>query len=200
MTGRNAPEEREPLLTVPNVISAARLAGVAPLLWAAWEGHRTVFVVVLVLLLASDWIDGTLATLLDQGTTVGARLDSATDAVMYASIAVSFWWMEGDVVMRELGWFVAVLVTWCLSGAVSLVRFRKLPSYHTRLAKISWFLTAVVALAWLLTGWSAGVPWVLAVVILTNLEAVGIGLVLPEWHVDVPTLLEARRRRSFHSN
>ncbi|MFW6085482.1 MAG: CDP-alcohol phosphatidyltransferase family protein, partial [Gemmatimonadota bacterium] len=47
--------------TVPNAVSALRLFGLAPLLWAAHEGHRSLLVVILVALLISDWIDGKLA-------------------------------------------------------------------------------------------------------------------------------------------
>lgn len=181
--------------TVPNVICGLRILGVVPLLWAAHQDHRQLFFWIMVLLLLSDWVDGTLANVLDQRTEIGARLDSAADAVMYISFGLSFLWMEGDIVRRELGWFLAVLATWGLSGAVGLVRFGRMPSYHTLAAKASWLVAGVAAVAWLLAGFSRAVPWALALVILTNLEAVAIGLVLPEWRADVPSVVHALRIR-----
>ncbi|HZD03892.1 MAG TPA: CDP-alcohol phosphatidyltransferase family protein [Longimicrobiales bacterium] len=180
---------------MPNVICGLRILGVGPLLWAAHQDHRQLFFWIMVLLLLSDWADGTLASVLDQRTELGARLDSAADAVMYASLSVSFLWMEGDVVRKELTWFLAVLLTWGLSGAVGLVRFGRMPSYHTWSAKVSWLMAGAEAVAWLLAGLSRAVPWVLALVILTNLEAVAIGLVLPGWRADVPSVVHALRIR-----
>lgn len=181
--------------TVPNVICVLRILGAVPLLWAAHQGHRQLFLGILVLILLSDWIDGALATVLDQRTELGARLDSAADAVMYAAVAVSFWWMEGDVVRERIGWFLGVLGTWVLSAVVAFVRFGRMPSYHTWAAKVSWLAAGTVAVAWLLAGLTRPIPWALGLVILTNLEAVVIGLVLPAWRADVPTLTKALRIR-----
>lgn len=179
--------------TVPNMITAFRLAGIAPLLWAASQGHRFVFLGILSLLLLSDWADGKLAVWLDQRTEIGARLDSAVDAAMYGAVALSCWWLEGEAVQRQMIWFVGVAATWGLSGLVSVVRFGRMPSYHTRAAKISWLVVAVVAVAWIATGDDRGVPWALALVIATNLEAVAIGFVLPEWRADVSSILQVVR-------
>lgn len=181
--------------TVPNAISVLRILGAVPLLWAAHEGHRQLFLGILVLILLSDWIDGTLANVLDQRTEVGARLDSAADAVMYAAVALSFWWMEGEVVRERIGWFLGVLGTWVLSAVVAFARFGRMPSYHTRAAKVSWLAAGIVAVGWLLIGLTWPIPWALGLVILTNLEAAVIGLVLPAWRADVPTLASALRIR-----
>lgn len=184
-------EDRRGFWTIPNILCLARITGSGPLLWAAHEGNRGLFLGILVFLLTTDWADGKLALALDQRTTVGARLDSAADALMYAAVGLSFWWLEEEVIRREFWWFTAVLVTWLFSGAVSLVRFGRMPSYHNRLAKVSWLVVAVVTVTWLLTGWPEIVPWALALVILTNLEAAAIGLALPDWTANVRSLRHA---------
>lgn len=189
------PNGRERFWTVPNVISVGRLLGMAPLLWAAHQGHRQLFLWILLALLLSDWIDGKLGTLLDQKTVLGARLDSAADAVMYAALGVSFWWLEAEDVREVAGWFGAVFVTYGLSGVVALVRFGRMPSYHTLAAKASWAIAGLASVIWVLTGDAATVPWALAVVTLTNLEATAIGLVLPTWRANVPTAVHAFRYR-----
>ena len=194
-TPTRAPREErtgtEPIWTVPNVICVLRILGTGPLVWAAWEGRAEWVLWIMVLLLASDWLDGKLAILLEQETDVGAVFDTVADALMYLAIGLSFWWLEGDVIVREAEWFAAVGVSWLASAAVALVRFGRMPSYHTWGAKLSWLVAAVVALLWLAAGWSSGVPWVLGLVILTNLEAAAIGLTLPEWRTNVPTLWHA---------
>ncbi|MFW6089340.1 MAG: CDP-alcohol phosphatidyltransferase family protein [Gemmatimonadota bacterium] len=181
--------------TVPNAISALRLAGIAPLLWAAYEGHRHIFLGILAVLLLSDWADGKLAVWLEQRTELGARLDSAVDAAMYAAVALSCWWLESEAVQRQVLWFVGVGTTWGVSGLVALVRFGRMPSYHTRSAKLSWLVVAVVAVGWIATGDDRGVPWALALVIATNLEAIAIGFALSEWRADVSSIAEVVRPR-----
>lgn len=186
----------ERIVTVPNVLSVLRLLGIAPLLWTAYGGHRGAFLTVLVLLLMSDWLDGKLAWALDQRTELGARLDSAVDVLMYVAVGLSFWWLESDMIRRHAWWFSVVAVSWTLSALVSMVRFRMIPSYHTWGAKVSWLVVGTTTVVIVLTGPTAAVPWALALVTATNLEAVAIGLVLPHWRADVRTLVHALRYRA----
>lgn len=192
---------RRQLWTVPNLLCYLRIVGLGPLLWAAWNGHRQLTFWVLVVLLSSDWLDGKLARWLDQRTVFGARLDSVADAVLYVATSVAFWWLESDAIRHLWPWFLAVLATWTLSAVVGLLRFRKLPSYHTRAAKICWLAVSIGALHWLATGDPLLVPWVLGLVVLTNLEAVAVGFLLPSWQADVPSFWHAWRiRRHPHSD
>lgn len=185
----------ESIWTIPNAVSALRLLGLAPLLWAAHGGHRNLLLVILAVLLVSDWVDGKLAARLDQRTEFGARLDSAVDAAMYTAIALSLWWLEGATVRRELPWFVAAIGSWGISVVVSLARFRRMPSYHTLGAKASWLVVGATVLIWIGIGDARAVPWALGLVTLTNLEAIAIGFALPGWRADVPTLVSALRLR-----
>lgn len=186
---------RDEIWTVPNVLSGLRLLGIVPLLWLAWRGDRPLFVGVLVLLLLSDWIDGKLATWLDQRTELGARLDSGTDALLYGAVALSVWWLVPEIILAQRAWLLGVLGTWILSSAVGFVRFGKFPSYHTRAAKLGWLVAGIVILYTVWTGDDAGVPWALALVVVTNVEAIAVGLVLPEWRTDVPSVWHALRIR-----
>lgn len=187
----NPSDGGERLWTVPNVLCGLRSIGILPLLWVAWEGHRRAFFWILVALLLTDWLDGKLAKLLDQQTTFGARFDSVADAVMYTAFALSFWWLEEPAVRELAPWIFAAGLTWAASEVVGLVRFGRLPSYHTWGAKVSWLVVGVACVLWILNGRSDLVPWALGLVVLTNLEAVAIGLALPEWCVNVPTLYHA---------
>ncbi len=185
----------EPVLTVPNVIAITRLVGLVPMLWLAWAGQRTLFFLVMVVLLATDWADGKLAKTLDQKTVLGARLDSVADWAMYAAIGVGLWWLEASVI-RDNAWLIAgVGTTWGLSALISLVRFRRLPSYHNRLAKASWLVAATAAVLLFLADTAVLIPWAFVLVMATNLEAAAIGLVLPEWRANVSSVVAAWRLR-----
>jgi len=177
--------------TVPNAISAVRVLGIPLLLWTAHTDRRMAFLGVAVALLLSDWLDGKLAAILDQRTTLGARIDSAMDALMYASVALSFWWMENELVRQRMTWFLAVLASWVLSLTVGFIRFRQLPSYHMWSAKLAWFVAACTIVLLLLTEITVILPWALALVVFSNLHAIAITLVLPRWAADVWSLRRA---------
>lgn len=186
---------RDTVWTVPNAICGGRIAGLAPLLWTAHAGHRWWFFGIMVTLMVSDWLDGKLAVLLDQKTEFGAVLDSSADALMYGSIIVSFWWIDGAVILEHVEWFGVMIGTWGVSVAAALGRFGKLPSYHAWGAKVSWLAAALVAVVWLLFDYPDPLPWLLGLVSAANLEAAAIGLILPEWRVNVPTAWHALQIR-----
>ena len=183
--------DRESPWTVPNAIAALRILGLAPLLWLAWTGHRQWFFWLLVGLMASDWLDGKLARWLDQHTNLGARLDSFADGLMYSAIGLGLWWLESEVILSNAWLIAGVFGTWGVSAIIALIRFGSLPGYHTRAAKISWFLAALAALALFMYDSPALLPWAFGFVILTNLEAAAIGMVLPEWRANVSWLGDA---------
>ncbi|HEU0128280.1 MAG TPA: CDP-alcohol phosphatidyltransferase family protein, partial [Pseudonocardiaceae bacterium] len=77
------PEQRDPvdrLLTVPNLLSLIRLAGVPLLLWLLLGSQQDLLAVtVLAVAGLTDWLDGKLARWLDQSSRLGEVLDPAVD-------------------------------------------------------------------------------------------------------------------------
>jgi cardiolipin synthase len=105
-----AGSERDRVLTVPNIISVARLGLIGVFLYlllvARADGPA---VAVLMLSGASDWADGKLARLLDQSSALGALLDPAIDRLYMLAIPIAFgirglvpWWIIGTLLARDL--------------------------------------------------------------------------------------------------
>jgi len=179
---------------VPNTLCALRLVGAPILVILAFRNETIAFAWLLAFLFLSDWLDGKLAILLDQRTEFGARLDTAADVAMYAALLTGAWRLKGDVVRAEAAWLVAAVASYGVAGLAGLVRWRRIPSYHTRAAKTCWLLVGVAAVA----VFAGGPAWPLRVAmiagVLTNVEGVLITLVLPRWETDVPSVLHALRR------
>ncbi|HKR51334.1 MAG TPA: CDP-alcohol phosphatidyltransferase family protein [Pseudonocardiaceae bacterium] len=98
------------LLTVPNVLSLLRLAGVPLFLWLLL-GPQYDLLAVLVLALSgmTDWLDGKLARLLNQSSRLGELLDPAVDRLYTLSTLVAFglrdilpWWVVAVLLGRDL--------------------------------------------------------------------------------------------------
>jgi cardiolipin synthase (CMP-forming) len=101
------------ILTIPNGISAARLAGVPVFLWLVL-GPRTAVaddwaVALLMLAGLSDWLDGKIARALNQVSRLGQLLDPAADRLYIAATVVALavrtiipWWLVAILALREL--------------------------------------------------------------------------------------------------
>ena len=152
------------------------------------------FVLLFAALSVTDWVDGKIARLFTgQRSYVGPRLDSAADATMYAGLTVGAVLMRWDLVQKEIVWLAVALLSFAVSVLVGLVRLGVWPSYHTRLAKVSWLLIAVATVAALLE-WS---PWPLRIalvaVTLANAEATCISLLIDEPKTNVKSVFTVTR-------
>lgn len=98
------------VLTVPNLLSALRLAGVPLFLWLLLGPREDGWaVVVLAVGGFTDWLDGKLARLLDQQSRLGALLDPAVDRLYILAALVGLavrgvvpWWVVAVLVSRDL--------------------------------------------------------------------------------------------------
>lgn len=186
-------EVSDRLLTVPNLLCAVRLVGAVVLLPIALQGRNELFLYLYIFLAMTDWFDGKLAVLLNQRTVIGARLDSWADAALYAALLFGLIAMYSDVLLQELAWIAPALASYLVSTLAGFWKYRRWPSYHTRAAKTSWLLTAVAVIA-LFLDWATWPLRVAGVAItLTNLEAIGITVLLPSWRADVTSIYHAWR-------
>jgi cardiolipin synthase len=100
---------RSGLLTVPNLISAARLL-LVPVFAVLLVGEHDLWaLVVLAVAGASDWLDGKLARVLDQQSRIGELLDPSADRlfilvtlVMLAARDIVPLWLVVVVIARDL--------------------------------------------------------------------------------------------------
>jgi CDP-diacylglycerol--glycerol-3-phosphate 3-phosphatidyltransferase len=184
------------MLNIPNALSGFRLIGSLVLIGLAIAQSRAPFGWLLGALLISDWIDGKLAIALRQQTTFGARLDSLADASMYSAMLFGMIWLHGDLVRREWLWIVPAVASFAVTTSAGLIKYGRIPSYHTRAAKTSWLVVSLAALCLFLDGPVWPLRLTAVCVILTNVEATAITCVLPDWHADVPSLWHAWRLRS----
>lgn len=97
------------ILTIPNLLSLLRLL-VMPIVWFDIVGDRPVrAMVVLALLVSTDWIDGYVARRFDQVSKLGKVLDPISDRILIAIVVVALgvagivpWWALGAVILRDV--------------------------------------------------------------------------------------------------
>lgn len=164
---------------LPNLVSGARIALVPAILGTALAGSKQWFVVMVIISLATDVLDGFLARRLHAYSDLGRKLDSAADYLtMITGLAgIALLWPE--IVRRELTWVLAGLGAFFAVIVYGFARLGRAPCYHTWLSKIG---AAGIALSLvpLLSGWSAA-PFHLMIVIevIAALEEMTIALLVP---------------------
>lgn len=188
MNGSSPTNTRHRLLTIPNILCMVRLAGAPALVGLALMGQRHGFIGVFLFLALTDWLDGKLAIILNQRSLFGARLDSWADAAMYAALLTGSLLLEWNTLQAEFPWIIPAAVSYAVSVIAGYAKFGRWPSYHTRAAKISWFLITLGALVFL-TGWSVmPLRIAMAAVTLTNIEALLITILSSRWQVNVASV------------
>lgn len=112
MTDSTDPSDR--IATIPNLVSGLRLVGVGWFLWLLLVSDNVVAAaIVLMVIGATDWVDGFLARTLDQASEFGRKLDPIADRLaLVAAVAGGFFarvdgvrllptWLVAGIVVRE---------------------------------------------------------------------------------------------------
>jgi cardiolipin synthase len=160
-----APSSR--VLTVPNLISAIRIL-LIPVFVALIVDHDTTTtgLIVFGVVVATDWVDGTIARRTGQVSELGKVLDPVADRLAIAAglIAVAIrgifpWWAAGSILVRDVA-VLAVGVVVLLRGDVRIdVRWiGKIATFSLMIAIpfVSWgALELPLAAAATVIGWAA---------------------------------------------
>ncbi len=174
---------RHRIMTVPNVICFIRLLGAISLFGIALTNNSRLFAAVFTALSLSDWIDGKLARWLNQRSDFGARLDSFADSVLYGGLFFGLVWMKWDVLKPETGWWLTAFLSYVLTSSAGLIKYGKIPSYHTYGAKTTQWIVLVGGVC-VLMDYSLW-PFRLAIT-----------CYLREWRADVLTILHVLPKRN----
>ncbi len=179
------------MFTAPNLLSGGRLA-LTPVLFAlAWHGRATAFLWCLTIALLSDALDGWLSRRLDGGSELGTKLDSWADIALCLSVPLGVWWLWPDLVRREAGFVGVVVACYVVPTMFALLKYRRLPSYHTWTAKLAGVLMGSGGLVLLAGGPAWAFHFAVLVVVIEAFEEMAITAILPQWRSNVSSFWHA---------
>ena len=188
----------ERVLTIPNIISFARLLGVPVFLWLVLGVNTSAgdwwAVGLLMAAGLSDWLDGKIARALNQQSRLGQLLDPAADRFYIVATVISLavraiipWWLVAVLAVRELllgvvllllrrrGWgplqvsFAGKTATLCLLYAFPLLFLGSHTASYAEVTRIIGWMFAIWGSA--LYWWAAGLYIVQARQLLAETDA-----------------------------
>jgi len=170
-------------LSIPNLITLARILAVPVILWAITSGEMRIAFALFLAAGLSDLIDGFLAKRFGMATELGAYLDPLADKAMIISIYVALGiveaiprWLVILVVSRDIMIVSAVILSWLVDKPVKLK-----PIAVSKLNTVAQIVYATVVLAALTFGWE--IPLVKGVLIglVATLTLLSVAFYVAEW-------------------
>ena len=180
-----------------NAITMYRLVAAPVLLIFIYYRQIELFKWLLAVSFFTDAIDGFLARRYKVNSSFGARLDSiADDFTIFVSL-VGIYVFKPEFLKEHLTVIIVLLVLLVIQNVLSLIRYKKLSSFHTYSAKLAAVFQGVFLLLLFFMPQVPAIFFYLAVVMTTIdlLEEIFLVLVLKEWKTDVRGLYWILKQR-----
>jgi CDP-diacylglycerol--glycerol-3-phosphate 3-phosphatidyltransferase len=178
------------------LLTVSRLVAAPFLLAAAWADARATFLILLGWGLVSDALDGPVARAFHSVSARGAMLDSVSDVVFYVTAVGGVLRLYPTIVERApwLPWVFGA--AWGAPIVLGLIKFRRLTSYHTVLARSSLVALLASFLVFLISDWAGLFPAAAMLFVFSAIDEMLITALLDAHRSDVPHCLSLLPRRN----
>ncbi|QQT27653.1 CDP-alcohol phosphatidyltransferase family protein [Sphingobacterium spiritivorum] len=182
--------KKENIWNVPNALSIYRILALPFIIYAMRVGDKPLFITLLSVNLITDILDGLIARLFHLQTELGARLDSLADIGTYIMAFAGMIMLEKSFVMEHRIEFSLLIGMWLLPQLVSLIRFRRFPSFHLWSYKVTGYVQGVFIFTFFIFGVSTIYFYIMLVIsLLAYMEELLLVSVLPELRSNVKSSL-----------
>jgi cardiolipin synthase len=170
-------------VSIPNLITLARILLVPVVIWAITSGEMRIAFLLFLAAGISDAVDGFLAKRFGMATELGAYLDPLADKAMIVSIYVALGiaeaiprWLVILVVSRDIMIVGAVMLSWLVDKPVALK-----PLLVSKANTVAQIVLALVVLGALGFEFDAQVVIVLLTALVAALTLLSIAFYVAEW-------------------
>ena len=122
---------------IVNAITAYRVISAPVLILLALTGHLEIYKWLLLVSFFTDIIDGTLARKLHVTSVFGSKLDSIGDDLSFVAAIVGVFAFRQKFIVDNLVWVIVLLGFYLLQTILALIKYGKITSFHTYIAKIA---------------------------------------------------------------
>lgn len=190
---------KTPAFYLVNGITMYRLLAAPVLIVLVFLDCYQLFSWMLAVSFFTDLADGFLARRLKVSSAAGARLDSIADELTVLAALTGLLVFKWPFVVEQKLILCLLLFLFLLQNAMALVRYRRISSFHTYLAKISAVLEGCfLILVFLLPQPLYPLFYLMAIFTTAELiEEIILVCLLPRWETDVKGLYWVWQRRSL---
>jgi len=136
----NPPMQGGVLRNIPNALSAYRLAMAPVLTGLALTGREKPFVILIVVSLITDIMDGLIARAFRLQSQFGAKLDSIADDATYVAAFIGVLVFKAGEIGAHMPLLYLFMAMVAMSSLVHLVKFGRFPSFHLYSFRIGGYL------------------------------------------------------------
>lgn len=183
---------------IVNAITLYRLLAAFVLLYFILTNEPHIFKWLLAISFLTDALDGILARWLKVVSITGSRLDSIADDLTVLVAVIAIFAFNADFLLHQRVWVFVMLGLYLVQLMLALIRYGRLSSFHTYLAKAAAILQALFLVLFfflpeepLLLFYAAA-----AVTSLGLVEEIILVLILPAWRSDIKGIWWVRRQES----
>lgn len=181
--------KKSEILTIPNLITSYRLLAVPLIFYFIFTGNERLFTIFLIISLVSDILDGFIARRFHMETEFGAKLDSFADNFNYLLAITGMIVFKMEDLRPHLPSFYVLIGMLVLTVVVSLIKFRKFPSFHLYITKIGGYIQGAFFIVLFTLGFYAPFYYLMiAWAIIGALEHIAIQMIIPEMRSNVKGL------------
>lgn len=178
--------------SIPNSLSFSRLLAVPLMVFLAFQGYQQWFMVVIGLMVITDLLDGLLARLFKQESEFGSKLDSIADLFTCYGLVLSIWYLWPEQLLQQKCYILLSLLAYLVPIFTCLIKFHRLPSFHTWSAKLATAIGLPVLVLWI----GFDVPLAMQLfafwIALIAIEYTLIVLLLTEWQSNVTSVFHIK--------
>lgn len=180
---------KKEFLTIPNLITSYRLLIDPVILYFIIADKETLFAIFLTINLLSDALDGFLARRLKQETEIGAKLDGFADNFTYVLAFIGIFVFRMEEIRPHMVSFIIMITMLVSTVIVSLIKFRKFPTYHLYTTKAGGYIEGGFFIILFTVGFITPYYYlVVAWAIMGAIECIAINLIIPEMRSDIKGL------------
>jgi CDP-diacylglycerol--glycerol-3-phosphate 3-phosphatidyltransferase len=128
------------ILSIPNLITSYRLLIFPLILFFALSGKESLFAIFIVINLLTDALDGFIARIFKMETELGAKLDAFADNFTYILAFIGVYRFKFEDIGSHIISFYIFIGFLVLTVIISLIKFRKFPSFHLYSTKIGGYI------------------------------------------------------------
>jgi CDP-diacylglycerol--glycerol-3-phosphate 3-phosphatidyltransferase len=164
---------------IPNALSSYRLVMAPVISVLAFVGQENLFVVLIIISLITDVLDGLIARAFQLQSAFGAKLDSIADDATYVAAIIGVFVFKSSDIGIHLPMLYIFIIMLALSTIVHLLKFGRFPSLHLYSFRIGGYLQGGFLIFLFLVGFQVHLYYfVLLFGVIASLEVIVVTLLI----------------------